>query len=96
MKTDGFPINLLDGRMADGEQRRPFPALGRELGDDVLAGETAREQPRQDGRALLLRELLALAWIHGVSWLARQSYAPRRHPGNAYRSGYRSAARRGC
>ena len=54
MKTDGLPIGLLDGGMAHGEQGRPFPARGRELGDDVLAGETAREQPRQDGRALLL------------------------------------------
>ncbi len=70
MKADGFPIDLLDGGMVHGEQGRPFPALGRDLGDDVLAGETAREQPREDGCALLLRELLAVACVHGVSWRA--------------------------
>jgi hypothetical protein len=66
METNRFSIDLLDGGMIHGEQRRPFPALGRELGDDVLAGETVREQPREGGIALPLRELLA-AWAHGAA-----------------------------
>jgi len=48
MKTHGFPMNLLDGRMAHGEQR------------------------------------------------SRGFMESRLHPGNVYRSGYRSAGRSGC
>jgi len=47
------------GGMVHGDEGRPRPVPGRELGDNVLAREAAREQPPKDGHALTFRKLLA-------------------------------------
>ena len=71
--------------------REEIPAFGSKLGDDVLGGKAAREQPRDECHPLPLGELVATGWVHRVS--NSSGAALRQRPLTEAAYGRRSATR---